>query len=132
MKTKHKPTQAQIDAAKERKSKLMATVKTFAKLTESERQLVTEQGTIQTCEGHPLSLKNTFLAMTQCPRVSMVGGFRQWEKHGRKVSKGSKAIGIFCPTTKKGSKESGEADQLFFRVVNVFDISQTEETKAAD
>ena len=69
--------------------------------------------------------------------ATMVAGFRAWQKLGRTVKKGEKGIGIFAPmpfkkkdqdgkTSKDKSKNNEEAQMMGFRVVHVFDISQTE------
>jgi len=67
----------------------------------------------------------------------MVAGFRAWQKLGRTVKKGEKGIGIFAPMPFKKKDQDGKASQdkskadeetqmMGFRVVHVFDISQTE------
>ena len=67
----------------------------------------------------------------------MVAGFRAWQKLGRTVKKGEKGIGIFAPMPFKKKDQDGNASQgksktdeetqmMGFRVVHVFDISQTE------
>ena len=123
MKTRQ-PTPEQKAAAAERRAALAALAKQAAALPIEERM----KWTVATIEGHPLSFKNAALAMLQRPTVSLVGGFQQWRKAGRMVRKGEKAIGIFLPMVRTGN--DGEADGLAFRVVNVFDISQTEEIAA--
>ena len=124
MKTRQ-PTPEQKAAAAERRAALAALAKQAAALPLEERM----RWTVQTVEGHPLSFKNAALAMMQRPTVSLVGGFQQWRKAGRVVRKGEKAIGIFLPISRTG--EDGEAEGVAFRVVNVFDIDQTEEITAA-
>lgn len=119
MKTKQ-PTPEQKAAAAERRAALAALAKKAAALPVEERM----KWTVQTIEGHPLSFKNAALAIFQRPTASLVGGFQQWRKAGRVVRKGEKAIGIFLPITRKG--DDGEPEGVAFRVVNVFDISQTD------
>jgi hypothetical protein len=60
------------------------------------------------------SAKNQQLILTQCPEATNCKGMRAWNKEGRQVVKGSKALRIFTP--------SGMAF--------VFDISQTEPAPA--
>lgn len=124
MKTRQ-PTPEQKAAAAERRAALAALAKQAAALPIEERM----KWTVATIEGHPLSFKNAALAMMQRPTVSLVGGFQQWRKAGRVVKKGEKAIGIFLPISRTG--EDGEPEGVAFRVVNVFDIDQTEEITAA-
>jgi len=64
---------------------------------------------------------------------SQVAGFKAWEKMGRKVKKGSKAIYILAPTfynQEKLNNETGETQtiQLIggFRSIPVFDLTATE------
>jgi hypothetical protein len=120
MKTRQ-PTPEQKAAAAERRAALAALAKQAAALP-------MEGWAVATIEGHPLSFKNAALAALQRPNVSLVGGFQQWRKAGRMVRKGEKAIGIFLPLVR--TSDDGEAAGLAFRVVNVFDISQTEEAAA--
>lgn len=123
MKTRQ-PTPEQKAAAAERRAALAALAKQAANMPVEERM----KWTVATIEGHPLSFKNAALAMLQRPAVSLVGGFQQWKKAGRMVRKGEKAIGIFLPLVR--TNDDGENAGIAFRVVNVFDISQTEELAA--
>lgn len=119
MKTRQ-PTPEQKAAAAERRAALAALAKQAAALPMEERM----KWQVATIEGHPLSFKNAALAMFQRPNVSLVGGFQQWRKAGRVVRKGEKAIGIFLPMVR--TSDDGETPGIAFRVVNVFDISQTD------
>ncbi len=124
---KKKPTQEQIEAAKTRRAALTSAAKRIAAMPEADRVAAFGNRPLVTIEGHALSVKNSCLALMQCPTATVLGGFVQWGKAGRKVVKGSKAIGIFLPCNAKVSEETGEPGGIFFRVVNVFDIGQTEE-----
>lgn len=98
---------------------------------------------------HSYSLNNTILIATQKPDATLVAGYVSWQKNfGRQVKKGEKAIRIFAPNSYKkkvevdktdpvtgklltnpdGSKvkETKEVVVSTFRVVSVFDVSQTE------
>lgn len=98
---------------------------------------------------HGYSLNNTLLIASQNPHASLVAGFKAWEKNfDRHVKKGEKSIKILapCPYTRKvlhekvnpdtgeiildksGNpvKEEREIKLTTFRVVSVFDVSQTE------
>ncbi len=76
----------------------------------------------------------------QNENATMVAGFRAWQKLGRTVKKGEKGIAIFAPMPFKKKAEDGNgqkaktsepksdegAQMMGFRVVHVFDVSQTE------
>lgn len=79
------------------------------------------------------SFENTMLIFLQKPNATYVAGYKTWEKLGRYIKKGEKGIAIFAPLIKKykeTNKETGEEVELSkingFRVVYVFDISQTD------
>lgn len=75
---------------------------------------------------HTYSLNNQMLIAMQCRDATMVMGYRKWQAQGRQVRKGEKAIKILAPMIRK-AKEPDEDDGLYgFRVVNVFDVSQTD------
>src|SRR5215469_11502854 len=76
---------------------------------------------------------NQMLIWRQKPDASFVGGFNTWLKCGRYVRKGEKGIAILAPMffkdkrqTPDGSEE--ETKRIWFKVVYVFDISQTDGT----
>jgi hypothetical protein len=90
---------------------------------------------------HRYSFGNLLLIARQKPTATMVAGFNRWRQLGRYVRKGEKAIAILAPLVGRRRSESEptrfskapsspEADDrkvLFgFRVVYVFDVSQTE------
>jgi antirestriction protein ArdC len=79
------------------------------------------------------SFNNCILVALQFPEASIVQGFRAWKKLGRTVKKGEKGIGIIAPMIGRkkdddGGKrdESNEKSIFGFKVVHVFDVSQTE------
>lgn len=98
---------------------------------------------------HNYSLNNTILIAMQKPDATLVAGYTAWQNQfGRQVLKGEKAIRILAPTPYKkkmeveatdphtgeilknpdGStkKEIQEVLMPAFKVVSVFDVSQTE------
>ena len=98
---------------------------------------------------HDYSLNNTLLIASQKPDATLVAGYTAWQKtFGRQVNKGEKAIRILAPapykrmaevdkvnpetgeilTNPDGSyaKETKEIVVPAFKVVSVFDVSQTE------
>ena len=98
---------------------------------------------------HNYSLNNTILIAMQRPDATQVASYTSWKNNfGRQVLKGEKAIRILAPAPYKRKQETEKTDPntgevLFnpdgtpqkemrevlmpaFKVVNVFDISQTE------
>ena len=98
---------------------------------------------------HDYSLNNTLLIAMQKPDATLVAGYTTWKNQfGRQVNKGEKAIRILAPTPYKqkvevdktdpntgeilmnpdGShqKEIQEVLRPAFKVVSVFDVSQTD------
>lgn len=76
---------------------------------------------------HSYSLNNMLLAFMQRREgVSILAGYKHWQKVGRQVAKGQKALTILTPRFYKNKKDSDDEDeQIYFRPGNVFDISQT-------
>jgi len=84
---------------------------------------------------HRYSLGNLLLIMVQNPEATQVAGFHTWKTLGRFVKSGEKGIAILAPMVFKGDKheasdssppETDEDRLVRFRVVYVFDISQTD------
>ncbi|KKL93186.1 hypothetical protein LCGC14_1877210, partial [marine sediment metagenome] len=88
---------------------------------------------------HNYSLGNLILIWVQKPEATRVAGFNTWRDLGRFVQKGEKGLMILAPcfppkgkVEPKPEPEEGEEKPriierpVFFRVVHVFDISQTE------
>lgn len=69
------------------------------------------------------------LIFQQCPTATYVAGFHTWKKDlGRSVKKGEVGIKILAPLIYKTNEAQTEEEKEVcgFRVVSVFDISQTE------
>ncbi len=88
---------------------------------------------------HKYSFLNVMMILAQNPNASQVAGFGTWKKLGRWVKADEQGIGIFAPLIqRKADREEpsrGVADTTAaanqrvlagFRVVHVFDLSQTE------
>lgn len=90
---------------------------------------------------HHYSLGNTILIAMQKPDATLVAGYTSWQKNfQRHVKKGEKGISILAPTPYKKKVEVEKVDPTTgdkakeiqeivvpaFKVVNVFDVSQTE------
>lgn len=89
---------------------------------------------------HSYSWNNCLLIAIQMPDSTHVAGFRRWLKKGRHVRKGEKGIGIMAPLvyrTRNNNHEDNHRSSAVgddktdrsihgFKIVHVFDISQTE------
>lgn len=94
---------------------------------------------------HNYSITNQLLIACQVPTVNgepvaesatRVAGFHTWKKLNRSVKKGATGLRIFAPIKIKPKAEEVDGEQLeteesdrpriFFKVVSVFDVSQTE------
>lgn len=80
------------------------------------------------------SFNNILLVAVQRPDATAVAGYRAWAALGRQVRRGEKGIGILAPCLYR-SEPGGEAAEQAeepartlrgFRVVHVFDITQTD------
>lgn len=69
------------------------------------------------------SPRNALLILAQRPDATVCAGFHAWRQAGRSVRRGESGIPILAPRTV--SDEDGES-RTVFRVVYVFDVSQTE------
>lgn len=82
---------------------------------------------------HNYSWGNQMLIWSHRPTATRVAGYQTWRKMDRSVRAGEKGIPIFAPMIFK-RQEASDADglvtvekaHLWFKVVYVFDISQTE------
>lgn len=87
---------------------------------------------------HRYSFNNHLMIFLQRPDATVVAGFNRWKSLGRFVKKGEKGIAIFAPCRYKTKVETdGVEEQTVqqirgFRVVHVFDISQTEGDELPD
>ncbi|MFC1871867.1 ArdC-like ssDNA-binding domain-containing protein [Chloroflexota bacterium] len=89
---------------------------------------------------HNYSIGNLILITIQRPDATRVAGYNTWKDLGRWVKKGEKGIAILAPclapkSARVTERENGESDEeekvteirpIYFKVVHVFDISQTE------
>jgi len=84
---------------------------------------------------HDYSIGNLILIMVQKPEAIRVAGFKTWKDMGRWVKKGEKGIAILAPCMPpKGQKTEHKEDEeeeinvspIYFKVVHVFDVSQTD------
>ena len=104
---------------------------------------------------HNYSFRNTLLIAMQAPDASLVAGYNTWKNtHGRNVKQGEKGIKIFAPSPYKVKREMEKIDPQTqkpiigkdgkpvteekeitvpaYKVVSVFDVSQTEGRELPD
>lgn len=137
-------TVEQIASRDARRAKFRALAKRVAAMTDGERAaLLAKMPAIVTIEGRALSPFNSCLVVFQNPGATIVGGFRQWIKHGRSVKKGEHGAQIWVPTGKRnadGSAPSAMEDEgnasadggACFITGTIFDVLQTSEIAAGD
>ena len=83
------------------------------------------------------SLHNVLLVFAQYPTATDVAGFRQWQGRGRQVRKGEHGIRIFGYSKAKakdkgdGAEEGDDKGRVYFPVLPVFDVSQTDPMEVA-
>lgn len=82
---------------------------------------------------HAYSFHNQVLILAQSPAATQVAGYCTWQKVGRQVRRGQRGIAILAPLAPMRPELDRDALQLeldlprvAFRVVRVFDVSQTE------
>lgn len=83
---------------------------------------------------HQYSFGNCMMISLQMPNATHVAGFRRWKQLGRWVKKGERGLAIFAPMVGKrktedpATTEEDKAKRVVFgfRVVHVYDVSQTE------
>jgi antirestriction protein ArdC len=82
---------------------------------------------------HTYSANNQLLIYLQWPQATRVAGYRAWQRLGRQVRKGERGIQILAPRRRVRAVETEDSDEpervqvlTGFRVVHVFDVSQTE------
>lgn len=72
---------------------------------------------------------NAALISMQCPYATHVKGFQAWKAMGRHVRRGERSIKIMAPRVEtERNPKTGEEEEVVtgFRVVHVFDVSQTD------
>jgi len=117
-------------ATDKRDERLEAMHETLVAKTEA---LVTSEGWAEylafAAKFHNYSLNNLLLILAQCPHASRVASYKRWTEMGRQVRKGEKSLGIFAPMMRKREDEKTGEERRYisgFRIVPVFDVSQTD------
>jgi len=118
---------------KQWRERMNGLIKQVGELSPEQREEISRRSPIVTCEGHPISPYNAcFLSMQTELTLTIIGGFRQWKRAGRQVSAGQKAAGyIYVPLKREKDGKELIPEKMRFRLVPVFDISQTEEIAVA-
>ena len=99
-----------------------------AKLRSSEEWL---QAMTAAARFHDYSLGNWLLLWSQAEQrgttVTRPAGYRTWQSMGRQVRRGERGYQILAPITRRVTRDDEEERVVCgFRVVHVFDVSQTE------
>ena len=119
----------------EKKERVSNLLKQVSELSDEQREAIAGKIGLINPEGHILSIRNQCLLYFQAgdKPLSVVAGFRQWQKYNRIVSKGQHGYLIMVPSKKQSEKveplQDEEGNETFFLFKTVFDISQTEEYK---
>ncbi|MBS4036211.1 MAG: hypothetical protein KGZ85_17240 [Ignavibacterium sp.] len=125
----------------EKKERIKQLIKKLSELSEEQRQSIVAKLGIRNPEGHLLSDRNQSLLYLQAmgSPLSVVAGYKQWQKSGRQVTKGQLGYIIAVPSAVQKSNSvlpingnesttvDAADDDIFFLWKAVFDISQTEE-----
>lgn len=109
---------------------IRSTIEQLADETDAARQSELFKAYLRTSAAFwDYSWHNCMLIYRQRPDASYVGGFNTWLKCGRYVRRGEKGIAILAPMFFKDKTADGEeSKRIWFKVVHVFDISQTDGT----
>jgi antirestriction protein ArdC len=113
---------------------IRSTIEQLANETDAARQSELFRNYLKTSAAFwDYSWHNQMLIWRQKPDASYVGGFNTWLKCGRFVRKGEKGIAILAPMffrDKRQTADGGDSEtrRIWFKVVYVFDISQTDGT----
>jgi hypothetical protein len=84
---------------------------------------------------HRYSANNALLIGAQRPDATRVAGYRTWRDLGRQVRRGEEGLKILAPVFRNvEDDETGERARVLssFRVVKVFDVSQTDPVPGAE
>jgi hypothetical protein len=139
--TRRPLTDEQKARAEARRAQFRALAEKVSRMTDDERAAMAERmAGAMTIEGHPLSLHNRCLIACQYPTATLVGGFRQWQQHGRVVRKGEHGLMIWAPVrdgrapAPATTPDVGELDREKPRyiMVTVFDVSQTTDDRRGE
>ena len=121
------------DKATDLTASITASIATLCAETDAVKQSSTYTAWLKTMSAfHSYSFGNQLLIWSQLPTATRVAGFNKWKSLKRFVTKGQKGIRILAPLVRKAEEvsKSGTTEKVSriagFRVVSVFDISQTD------
>lgn len=91
-------------------------------------EALTNAGKLHECYSlfHNYSLGNQWLAMMQLPQAEPINTFKGWQKLGRNVKKGEKAIALLMPVTITDKDDADKKRVIFVSKRNWFGLSQTQ------
>jgi hypothetical protein len=111
------------------KARITERIQELAQATDTARVSQEMQHYLDMCASfHQYSPCNVWLILMSRPSASYVAGFKKWLSMGRYVRKGEHGIPILAPIITTISNEKAEEEQRLvgFKVVYVFDVSQTD------
>lgn len=118
------------EKAAELNGKIRTLVQQLASETDAARQSELFTQYLKTCGlFHSYSWHNCMLIFAHRPNATRVAGYETWRKLGRQVRKGEKGIPIFAPMIfrdKQKDSDGQESSHIWFKVVYVFDLEQTD------
>jgi len=104
-------------------------IKELAEATDTARLSEEMLRYLETCSKfHQYSPFNVWCILMACPNATAVAGFQKWNSFNRFVRKGEKGIPILAPIIVKEDPDDPDSKSGLrgFKVVYVFDLSQTE------
>jgi len=104
-------------------------IKDLARLTDDAARSEAVKSFLDTCARfYQYSLNNQALIAYFCPHATQVAGFKKWNEFNRYVRKGEHGIPILAPCVYKVDPDQDDSPKKVtgFRVVYVFDVSQTD------
>jgi hypothetical protein len=125
-KTRRQPTEAE-------KATRAAEITAFKEAVEAFEAATDEDALAGVTTRFPqYSDKNNILIHLQAPAATDVKAYRAWQAEGRQVRKGEHGIRIWAPAGKAEDETAADgkvtkAGRQFFRLVSVFDVTQTED-----
>ena len=108
---------------------ITAHLKELAEATDTARLSDEMRGYLETYSRfHQYSIGNVWCILMTYPQATVVAGFNKWRSLNRFVKKGEKGIPILAPLLCKEEPDNENSKTVLrgFKVVYVFDVSQTE------
>lgn len=108
--------------------KITSQIQELAEATDAARMSETMLEYLDMCSKfHKYSPQNIWLILMTKPDATCVAGFHRWKSLKRHVKKGERGIPILAPILVKVNENGDDEEKLVgFKVVYVFDLSQTE------